>query len=226
MATFKLGAIVTDIAGSIGGTTLKRNGNYKVMMNKSGGSPYSKLLKNNALSYLGNIFKAWSLLDTATQEAWKAQALLYTFPDKFGNLRTLSGRQLFIKLCGQNFKVNREYVDVAGVNAVLPDAEWFQATFYYSTPEFRVRITNPNDASYTFLISIEMSLQPLREPTFISRKSVAIIRDVNSVNANIYNDIIALYPYYNQSYNARVYFQVINASGFKSVMQARDVIVV
>ena len=60
MATFKLGAIITDIAGSIGGTTLKRNGSYKVIMNKSSGSAYSPLLQNRALSYLGSIFKAWA----------------------------------------------------------------------------------------------------------------------------------------------------------------------
>ena len=89
MATFKLGAIITDVAGSIGGTTLKRNGAYKVIMNKSSGTPYSRSYNNPSLQYLPFIFKSWSKLDNAEKAAWNEQALLYTFPDKFGTLLNL-----------------------------------------------------------------------------------------------------------------------------------------
>ena len=126
MATFKLGGIITDIAGSIGGTTLKRNGSYKVIMNKSSGTPYSRSYNNPSLQYLPFIFKSWSRLDDAEKKAWKEQALLYTFPDKFGTLRNLSGRQLFVKLNAQRWLDTPSFVDVSTISSFTENftLEW------------------------------------------------------------------------------------------------------
>ena len=226
MATFKLGAIITDIAGSIGGTTLKRNGTYKVIMNKSSGTPYSRSLNNRALGYLPFIFKQWTLLNDLQKNSWNDLALRYTFPDKFGALRNLSGRQLFIKLNAQGYYLNGSLVNPDEITSQLDVYSINQAAFIPELHQFTFAVINDSGNSQYYYVSIELSLQPLRTPTFISRQIVGVYELTGTTGVDILEDILKLYPYYSQAYNARLYVQAINTSGFKSVMQYKDVFVI
>ncbi len=101
MARFLLGSIVTDIQGSIGGTTFRRTPTGHIAYNKqarqlrSSSSAYSRKIQ------LGKIFQAWSNLTQNERNAWAEKAVLFPFPDKFGKSKFLTGRQLFIKLNSQ-----------------------------------------------------------------------------------------------------------------------------
>lgn len=101
MATFKLGAIITDIRGSIAGTTIRRTPNGHIMYNKQGTQIKSAFAPASKKNELSNIFKAWGELDKAKQTAWSENALLYPIKNKFGDSKFLTGRQLFTKLNGQ-----------------------------------------------------------------------------------------------------------------------------
>ena len=223
MATFKLGAIITDIAGSIGGTTLKRNGRYKVIMNKPSGSAYSSLLQNRALSYLGSIFKAWSFLDTATQEAWNTASLSFTFPDKFGTLRSLTGRQLFIKLNSQRYAYNSAVIDPATLDSTLPPFLFTDAQKVPGTNQLFLEIFCEDTSIITYSVMAEVSIQSLKAPTFISRKVFTHVVFQGNGITDVYTPFIANFPYYTEEYKARLYVCQLNSSGFKSVIQYKDV---
>jgi hypothetical protein len=226
MATFKLGAIITDIAGSIGGTTLKRNGTYKVIMNKPSGSAYSRLLTNQALSYLGSIFKSWTYLSETDKNEWNAQALLYTFPDKFGTLRNISGRQLYIKLNAQRYQINPVTIDPSTLSSII--VPFVLNTFIYDISSGISSLTvNRDDADInTYLFTVEISTNPLRSPTFISRKTIHSLAVGSSFSVQMAPYILAEFPYWTYDYNTRVYVESINSSGFKSVMQSITMTVV
>lgn len=221
MATFKLGMIITDIAGSVGGTTLKRNGTYKVMMNKSTGTAYSRSLQNQALSYLGSIFKAWTFLSDADKSAWETQALNFTFPDKFGTLRNLTGRQLYIKLNGQNYKIDPTPIDPTTIDSELVPFTIDQCIYVVGLNQFTVSVDSLAVSSRTYMVSVELSLQPLRAPTFVARKVIHTFSGAGSTGTDILADLLLNYPYFDSSYNCRVYLQEINSSGFTSVMQEK-----
>lgn len=223
MATFKLGAIITDIAGSIGGTTLKRNGGYKVIMNKSSGTPYSRSYNNPSLQYLPFIFKAWSRLEIAEKEAWIDQARYYTFPDKFGNLRALSGRQFFVKLNAQRWLAVPSLIDVSGLTSFVESFSINHAIYEPLGPFFNLAVSGSYTGSQKYYVYMELSLQPLRAPSFVSRKVIGIYEMSAGAGVSILDDILLAYPFYNKNYNARVYMCVINDSGFKGVMQYKDV---
>jgi hypothetical protein len=225
MATFILGAIITNVAGSIGGTTLKRNGNYKVIMNKSTGTAYSRSLRNQALSYLGSIFKAWAFLEPSVQADWETQALSFTFPDKFGNLRNLTGRQLFIKLNGQRYQVDTALIDPTTITSVLDPFTISNLTYLTATHSLSLQFTQDPDATIRYLISWEISLQPLRSPTFISRKIGGQALLAGGTTLNVIDFLRNIYPYWTADYKTRVYVQSINDSGFKSVMQSVDMVI-
>ena len=223
MATFKLGAIITDIAGSIGGTTLKRNGPYKVMMNKSSGSAYSSLLQNRALSYLGSIFKAWAFLDASVKEAWNNAALSFTFPDKFGTLRNLTGRQLFIKLNSQRYAYDSTVVDPFMLDSTLPPFLFKDAFKVPGANQLFLQIFCEDTSTITYSVMAEVSLNSLHAPTFVSRKVFTHVVFQGNGITDIYTPFVANFPYYKETYKARLYICQLNSSGFKSVIQHKDV---
>lgn len=222
MATFKLGAIITDIAGSIGGTTLKRNGGYKVIMNKSSGTPYSRSYNNPSLQYLPFIFKSWSLLDDAEKAAWKEQALLFTFPDKFGTLRTLTGRQLFVKLNAQRWLDTPSFVDVSTISSFTEVFTLGNVVYEHRAPFFNLSVEGNYSGFQKYYVSLEISLQPLRAPSFISRKIIGVYEFTAGAGTDILPDILKAYPFFNENYNARLYICAVNNSGFKSVQQCKE----
>ena len=222
MATFKLGAIITDIAGSIGGTTLKRNGSYKVIMNKSSGTPYSRSYNNPSLQYLPFIFKSWSLLDNAEKAAWDAQALNFTFPDKFGSLRNLTGRQLFVKLNAQRWLDTPSFVDVSTISSFTENFSLEYAVYEPLAPFFNIYVQGDYSGFQKYYVSIEISQQPLRAPSFISRKVIGKYELPAGSGVNILDDLLKAYPFFNKNYNARLYICAVNNSGFKSVWQYKE----
>ena len=225
MATFKLGAIITDIAGSIGGTTLKRNGAYKVIMNKSSGTPYSRSYNNPSLLYLPFIFKSWSRLSDAEKTAWGQQALLFTFPDKFGTLRTLSGRQLFVKLNAQRWLDTPSFVDVSTISSFTEVFTLDNVVYSSWAPFFYFSVKGDYSGLQKYYVSLELSLQPLRAPSFISRKIIGVYELAVGSGVYILADILKAYPFFNENYNARLYICAINNSGFKSVQQYKEVLI-
>lgn len=222
MATFKLGAIITDIAGSIGGTTLKRNGSYKVIMNKSSGTPYSKSYNNPSLQYLPFIFKSWGRLSDEEKAAWKEQALIYTFPDKFGTLRTLSARQLFVKLNAQRWLDIPSFVDVSTISSFTENFTIGHVVYNSTEPRFNFSVNGNYKGFQKYYVSLEISLQPLRAPSFISRKVISVYKLASGSGVNIIDDVLKAYPFFNKNYNARLYVCAVNNSGFKSVQQYKE----
>jgi len=218
MAIFKLGAIVTDIVGSIGGTTFKRGSGNPVMLSKSNGGSRNKLLQNKQLNKIANIFKQWSQLTTTLRDDWNAAALLYEFPDKFGVLRNLSGRQLFTKMNIQLLPVNASITDPAGISSLLPVFSIDNSEINILVPSAHVVLTSDAEIG-NYMFSLEISYAPLESPVFSAREVLLVLPVEFSVDANLWDALVAKFPYYGAGYNVRVYVQVVNDSGFKSVAQ-------
>lgn len=119
MAVIKLGALVSGIAGSIGGTTFRRGNGYISASNKSSGPSKSRLRTNAQLGGNVDIVQLWNTIGQPEKDQWNAQAQLFQFPDKFGTLRNITGRQLFIKL---NARRNRLGMSVPSNPATLDSA--------------------------------------------------------------------------------------------------------
>ena len=91
MANIKLGAIISDIQGSIGGTSFRRTPHGHSAYNKQ----KKQLLSARALSSrrieLAKVFQGWSQLTENERLQINEKALLFQFPDKFGNMKNLTG---------------------------------------------------------------------------------------------------------------------------------------
>lgn len=119
MATAKLGIIVTEIAGTIGGVTFRRHRGTTVVGIKSVGGSKSILLQNPRLGNLRTLVNNWGLLPVVTRDNWDTAALLFTFPDKFGDQRNLSGRELYLKLQGHLIVIGGSALDPTTLTSAI-----------------------------------------------------------------------------------------------------------
>lgn len=101
MANIKLGMIITDIQGSVGGSTFRRTPRGVILYNKQGTQIKSAFATASRKNQLGNVFSAWQNLSAEEKKYWNEQATLYPQKNKFGSVVYLTGRQFFTKLSAQ-----------------------------------------------------------------------------------------------------------------------------
>lgn len=219
MAVLQYGAIVTEIKGSLGGHTFKKQGSSFVIQMKSPGFSKSKQLLNPALGYAGFIFQQWIQLPDTSKEAWNNEALLVTFKDKFGNDVSISGRDLFSKL---NLQLGvGYYMDVPppGFTSAVDAFVISNGEFVVSPQSAKVSVIVDSEEFSYFDITAELSVNRLRAPVFRTRQLLK--RQILSSNGtiNFTNEFFARFAYAASGYFVRYYVTVLNPYGFKGLTQ-------
>lgn len=214
MAIFKLGAFVTEIVGSVGGTNFKRGKNNFIVTNKSMGYSKSKLYQNPWLNQIGNIFKAWALLSPGERSDWDYNATLYQFPDKFGVMRNLTGRQLYSKLAIQLLPVGANLPEADQINNTISSVaiDNFDLTIAPFQAELQLQVTG--DDNY-ILVQIEIAQKNLLAPIFSKRKITAFMFGSGAIGFDITAQILEQFPFINPNYRVRAFVTCMNESGFK-----------
>jgi hypothetical protein len=217
MATIKLGAWITNIAGSIGGTTFRRNQNKIVVSNKTRGASRNRLLNNFALNALRTIIQAWSLLPQATRDAWATQAAIFQFPDKFGDLKNLNSRELYIKLTGHLLVVRETTPNPNTLSSVV-----------FTSPILDFVIDLPATAEMNFtiptpgmwaLIQIEFLSTDAVSPTFTRRKIIAFSDNPPNQTIDFGDELFEFFPFLQVGDRIRAYVTFMNTDGFRGVPQ-------
>ena len=96
MAIAKYGGIVTEIRGSIGGTTFRQGASVGTMYNKSSGASKSKNALQTNIRETGNFIADWVDKTPAERTAWNTEASNFTRVNRFGQTLNYTGRQLYI----------------------------------------------------------------------------------------------------------------------------------
>ena len=100
MARIKLGAFVTDIRGSIGGTTFQA-GKFGYIAKNFPLQPTPKNDKQNVTKQrLTSLAQSWGTVSGATRDAYNAYAFAYPQYPKAGGTVKLTGYQVFLKYNG------------------------------------------------------------------------------------------------------------------------------
>lgn len=222
MAVLQYGAVVTEIKGSLGGHTFKKQGSSYVIQMKSPGFSKSKQLLNPALGYAGFIFQQWIQLPDTSKEAWNNEALLVTFKDKFGNDVSISGRDLFTKLnlhLGVNY-----YMDVPppGFTSAVDAFVISGGNFVTDPQQADVSIVVDSESFSYFDVTAELSVNRLRSPVFRTR--MLLKRQILASNGtiNFTSEFFSRFAYAQSGYFVRYYVTVLNPFGFKGLTQVID----
>lgn len=221
MATIKLGMFVTSIAGSIGGTTFRRQGNTIVLSNKMKGNSRNLNLKNNRLNALRSLFVAYQFLSDDIKSRWNSKASEITFPDKFGVYRHLSGRSLFVKCNGSLLVVNSTVTDIPEITTLCSDFKLQSAEINFNTNELIVYLNGFDFETYV-LFQLEVSSKPLSNANYNRRKIVKFITTDSDVSVDLYAILKENFPFVDENYNVRVYANVMNKFGIRGVWQSLE----
>lgn len=96
MALLRLGAVITEARGKLGGSAVQMHGGRCVLMNKAVKSPVASPLQRSQRYYLSFAQRCYRSLSAANKSAWQRFAVLYSSFLGYGSDYSLSGRELYI----------------------------------------------------------------------------------------------------------------------------------
>lgn len=215
MAVFQLGALVTGIVGSIGGTTFKRQGSSLVMQRKSNGASRNSVLQNIRLSQNSRIFRSWNLLSDADKLAWENIASSTLVKNKFNEAVYISGvsfqRKCQLQMAPISYGAIRPDLFTTNLVSITVNScaiYWNDATFAFNAT------VSEDGANCVFML--EFSLNNLNAPDYSISGLFTISSLTNGSTINLWDALIAKYPFLNDNYNVRLYYYSVNNSGWRT----------
>ena len=185
------------------------------MYNKQNRILRQSLFLNTKIFAIAEIIRGWRLLTQAQRDEWNRQSQFFQFPDKFGNLKTLTGRQLYVKLTSQMSVANISFVDPFTLDSTNTPITAFLSFMDFTNQSviFVVDYSNPNSV---WTVGFKPSnnrkgLEPKRQ------YAVGAVR-MNPFQsyAQLGDVLISQFPTAKIGDSFEAHFYGLNASGFKT----------
>lgn len=155
MAVVKYGSIVTEIKGKIGGTVFQGgisgpvagNKNHlsisNVTLGKQNRSTSSKIFnQHGTLAYIAGF---WQQLTDLERAAWNAAAIGFPFKNKFGEMYTGSGYQVYMSLAINSLNMGQGLLSDPPIPSALAVASPYTIEPFTDPNTFEITTTvNPN----------------------------------------------------------------------------------
>lgn len=106
MARIVYSGLVTEIKGSIGGTTFQSNRSGYIVRNKQYKGPVRSVGNVKAGRAFAIASRRWGSLTAAQRTAYNTMASTYNYVDLWGNTKTLTGFQWFMASTNNQFRVD------------------------------------------------------------------------------------------------------------------------
>lgn len=223
MAVFQYGAVITRISGSIGGTNFRLFRGMPVISNKSQGGSYQVRLQNKKLGQLAWLFREFHSLDPTSQLAWQSLSNNYTFPDKFGKYRIISGRQFYTKMNAQLLPVKQYNRDATAFDPTLNP--WSLKDFTCNLTGFNCMVEiNTVGANNYFLYQLEFSTKKLNSPQFTRRLIFGSSQSDVNFTVNVYPELYKAFPTVRAGDNVRLYVWQMSKGGLRDTPLYIDVV--
>jgi hypothetical protein len=223
MANIKLGAIITDIAGSVSGSTFRRTPAGIILYNKQGTQIKSAFAQASQKNAISNVFRGWNILSSNVQKAWNDVALLYPVPGKFGGTKFLTGRQLYTKVNTQLLPTGTSS-DVESFNTYVEAPEVVIDFFSIDAEELNISYEGSFASQYILISAylLRPNGNPLPHKHF---KRFYVELTGSGVTVNIYTDFIQEFPLVSGGQTYGFNIQFMNTSGIISSVQATTKVV-
>ncbi len=146
MASIQLSSLVTDITGSIGGTTFSRNRSGLTAKAKLTGKRSTTAKQQIQLQNNNALRQQWTALTLTEKQVWNEYAAVNTKTNRYGRTKSLTGFNWFLS-------VNNAYYYVHGTYVTVPP------TFAYPAflPSFSLAVT-PTDIVLNWSTPVDDSL--------------------------------------------------------------------
>lgn len=167
MARIVYSSLVTEMKGSVGGTTFQKNRSGYIVRNKQYKGPVKSVGNVEAGRMFAIASRRWDLLSSAQKTAYNTMAATYDYTDLWGNTKTLTGFQWFMASTNNQFRVDGIGLPLAPAGSpirVIPSVEWHAtSTLWY----FRIMSWASTNADYV----IVYATAPMRSITLLNKLS-------------------------------------------------------
>lgn len=221
MAVARLGMIITEMAGSIGGTTIKRQGGNLSIYNKSRGANKSILYQNKGLGRMNDVRARWRSSTNSYKNGWNTRAESFTFPDRFGNQKYITGYQLYTKSSNARALVELEPMNASGYDQNIYGFYAKDFSITKSSLQCRITVVQGSGRQY-YLFGFDVLCKPYSKPIFNNRIALDFFEwdDVGDVNLD--EVFWRKYGYLEYGDTVRIYITPMNPPGYKGVTQYLD----
>ncbi len=194
MARVQYGSLITELKGSIGGTTFQVNSSGNVAKNKvnrvQGGYPYQIAPKFN-FSYISDY---WNALSVEIKSEWNAFAAAQEIIDRWGTGKFLTGYQLFLSLQSNLLLIDQPLLVSPPIFSSSVAVPVFSVTLSYT----EISVTFDPSFDHTGYSLLIFASPVSRSLSLANRKSIRLVSYISSgISETI--DITAAWSAYFQS---------------------------
>jgi len=183
MARITYGALITNIAGSIGGVTFQCNSSGAIAKLRSRSNKSSTPDQVARHSVLANLVSLWSTLSAVQQTAWNAIAAANVHISPWGESKQLNGYQWFISCNSNNILCGYAIILAAPAYASIAPPNTFSLGI--SATNFNINIaTGWNPGTDKILI---YASPPMRQTSINLRRNLLLLTSYTGGNINQYN---------------------------------------
>jgi hypothetical protein len=224
MAKIKMGAIVVDARGKIGGHSFQASPNgLRLISNKSGTKKSSVAQQKNRAKFSKNV-KDWSLLTAGQRDTFNVQTANYKKSDVFGDLQMPSGKTLFSKL-NQNLALSNQALISEAVNPVpLPNVSNMRVSCSTLAQHLRI-LTDTLTTEHKFIVYATPKLGGAVAYVKDKFKMLDVQAGGVGVPLDVWGKFSALYGVPQIGDNFYLAYKVINPQGQTSILYSQKVLV-
>ena len=218
MAKIKLGAIVTDIRGKLGGHVFSKNRSGAYMRTKVTPTNPQTSYQSLVRGIFAAISSAWSSLTDTQRLSFRDKVQQYTSTDIFGDIKVPSGKTLHHKL-NQNLELSGQtQVSTCPSPEEVPFANMLSATGSIANADLNVYLLGNTVGSKLMIFGTPSLSQGTKfvKNQFRLLGSIAGVDDTDFDILSIYN---AKFGAFVAGANVVIGVKVINANGQASPME-------
>lgn len=196
MARVTYTGIISDLQGSIGGTTFQKNVsgniNRQKPRNSKTGSPNQYISKGLFTS----LIKKWNSLSLSDQTDWNVFAAAHDKTNYYNENKTLSGLNWYVSINANLFLCNQALIDVPPVYTLPGSVPDYTITFNNTelSVEFDPSFDHTGESLFIFATPF------IRSQSLYNRKQLRLIKIVASAVSEIIDITSKHESYYNYSY--------------------------
>jgi hypothetical protein len=131
----KYGSLVVDGSGKIGGHVASKGRAGSVLRTKITGINPQSSAQNKSRALLGSLSTGWSNLTEAQRDSWNGAVKDYATTDIFGDIKTPSGFNLYVKLNANLIASGQTAIDIAPEKAVQVNNNILVFSVLWPNPE-------------------------------------------------------------------------------------------
>lgn len=188
MAAIKFSALISEIKGSLNGSTIQGGRSSSILRNKPLPDQRSFIASGPQKSTFLRLVRNWRLLTQSQRNGWDSAATSFQVYNKFGDLYTPSGFQLYVTLNLNRYQAVQTYIDNAPSPVTITTLTKVVAQLNLGIPQFLVNLTYGTVQPNTyFFVYASKPVSPGVQVSYKHFNFVEAFRSTDLPQVDIYN---------------------------------------